>query len=56
LLFGPSHVYLSIIKSDLGKLEILTNEPLEGGTERLLLVDDEKGIVAMEKQALERLG
>ena len=31
-------------------------EPIRGGTERILLVDDEEVIVRMEKQMLERLG
>jgi len=30
--------------------------PIQGGTEYILLVDDEEAILKMEKQALERLG
>jgi PAS domain S-box-containing protein len=50
------HIFLPIIKSDFEKQATQTNEPILGGTESVLLVDDEKSIIAMEKQALERLG
>jgi PAS domain S-box-containing protein len=50
------HVYLPVVKSALAKKEILPKEPIQGGTERILLVDDEEAIVFMEKQMLERLG
>jgi len=49
-------VYLPVKKSAFEKQSPKTNEPLQGGTERILLVDDDEGIITMEKQALERLG
>ncbi len=50
------HVYLPIMKSasENGKHHPL--KPIQGGTERILLVDDEEAIVKMEKLMLERLG
>ena len=50
------HIFLPIAKSDFEKQETQINEPIFGGTERVLLVDDEKSIITMEKLALERLG
>jgi PAS domain S-box-containing protein len=50
------HVYLPVVKNAFKKQESLTNQPILGGSERILLVDDEKGILTMEKLALERLG
>ncbi|WP_300458387.1 cache domain-containing protein [Desulfobacula sp.] len=50
------HVYLPVIKTRSAKKETQANEPILGGTESVLLVDDEEGIIAMEKQVLERLG
>ncbi len=50
------HVYLPIVKSSFKQQEIKTEEPVQRGTERILLVDDENAIVSMEKQMLERLG
>ncbi|MBU8911596.1 MAG: response regulator, partial [Desulfobacterales bacterium] len=49
-------VYFPIEKSSFEKLETPTKEPVRGGTERILLVDDEEAILTMEKQMLERLG
>ncbi len=34
----------------------LTKEPIQGGTEQILLVDDEQAILTMARQMLERLG
>ncbi|MBC2706099.1 PAS domain S-box protein [Desulfobacula sp.] len=48
--------YFPIEKSSFEKQSIQTEEPVQGGTERILLVDDEEAIIAMEKQILERLG
>ena len=50
------HVYLPIMKkaSNSGKQDSL--QPIQGGSERILLVDDEKAIIKMEQQVLERLG
>jgi CheY-like chemotaxis protein len=50
------HVYLPVTQSELEKEEVDTVAPVQEGTERILLVDDEEPIVSMEKQMLERLG
>jgi len=50
------YVYLPVVKSAFEKQSPKTNKPLQGGTERVLLIDDEEGIVTMEKLMLERLG
>lgn len=50
------HVYLPVVNSYSEQHENKPNEIIQGGTERILLVDDEKAIVFMEKQMLERLG
>ncbi|MCF6246030.1 MAG: transporter substrate-binding domain-containing protein [Desulfobacula sp.] len=50
------HVYLPIMKksSDNGKSDPV--QPIQGGTERIILVDDEESIIKMEKKMLKRLG
>ena len=50
------HVYLPVVESSSEQQEIQPKEPIQCGTERILLVDDEEAIVTMEKQMLERLG
>jgi len=50
------HVYLPVAKSHFEQPETQTKEPLQRGTEQILIVDDEDAIVCMEKQMLERLG
>ena len=50
------HVYLPVIKSAAEKPKIQTQVPIQGGTEQILLVDDEEAILTMEKRMLERLG
>lgn len=50
------HVYLPIMKKLTENEDSDPSVPIQGGTERLLLVDDEEMIVKMEKQILERLG
>ena len=51
------NIYLPVVQSLSEKQEInQTKEPIQGGIERILLVDDEKAILTMEKQMLERLG
>jgi len=50
------HVYLPVIQTQGEKKETQLVLPVEGGTERILLVDDELQIVRMEQQMLERLG
>jgi len=50
-------IYFPLIDADTGSLKIASNDaPLQTGQERILLVDDEKRIVEMEKQMLEQLG
>ncbi|MBU8848355.1 MAG: response regulator [Desulfobacterales bacterium] len=49
-------VYFPVEKSSFEKHSTQTKEPVRGGTERILLVDDEEAIIAMEKQILEHLG
>jgi len=50
------HVYLPIAESAFKIEESPIKEPIRGGDERILLVDDEEVIIKMEKRALERLG
>jgi len=49
-------LYLPIVKSASESQEPKADEPLAGGCEKLLLVDDEESIIVVEKQVLERLG
>jgi len=49
-------IFLPIVKSAFEKQDTQTKEPVIGGSESVLLVDDEKSIIAMGRQALERLG
>ena len=50
------HVYLPVEKS-LSEEQVTTSKiEIQGGTEQILLVDDEEAILAMEKRMLERLG
>jgi len=50
------HIYLPIAESAFKIEESPIKEPMQGGDERIFLVDDEEVIIKMEKQALERLG
>jgi len=50
------HVYFPIEKNSFEKQNTQAIEPIQGGTEQILLVDDEEAILAMEKRMLERLG
>ncbi|MDA3790280.1 MAG: PAS domain S-box protein [Desulfobacula sp.] len=50
------HVYLPVEKSLSEKQATTSKAQIQGGTEKLLLVDDEEAILTMEKQMLERLG
>jgi PAS domain S-box-containing protein len=50
------HVYLPVIKNSAEKYQTQTKKIIQGGTEQILLVDDENAILTMEKQMLERLG
>ncbi len=49
-------VYLPVVKAPSERQETQKKEPIQHGTEQILLVDDENAIVSMEKQMLERLG
>jgi PAS domain S-box-containing protein len=50
------HVYLPVIQTRAETKEARVISPVEGGKERILLVDDEEHIVRMSQQMLERLG
>ncbi len=50
------HIYLPVIQIQAEKKELQALLPVEGGKERILLVDDEEQIVRMSQQMLERLG
>jgi len=49
-------VYFPIEKNFFEQEKPLVKESIQKGSERILLVDDEEGILVMEKQLLERLG
>ncbi len=50
-------VYLPVLKSSSEKIEVhQMKEPIQGGIEQILVVDDEEAIITMEKLMLERLG
>ena len=49
-------VFLPVIQTEAVTKEIEKNLPIQGGTERVLLVDDEREIVTMERLILERMG
>jgi len=50
------HVYLPLIKEEAIKPEMDEQEPILTGNERILFIDDEKALVDLGKQMLERLG
>jgi len=50
------YVYFPIEKNSSEEQNTPATEPIQGGTERILLVDDEEAILTMEKLMLERLG
>jgi PAS domain S-box-containing protein len=50
------YVYFPIEKNSFEERNNQAKEPIQGGTEQILLVDDEEAILAMEKRMLERLG
>ncbi|MEA1969854.1 MAG: PhnD/SsuA/transferrin family substrate-binding protein [Thermodesulfobacteriota bacterium] len=50
------YVYLPVVESSFEKQDTRIKEPIQGGTERILLVDDEEVVIAMEKEMLERMG
>jgi PAS domain S-box-containing protein len=50
------HVYLPVVKSNVEQQKNQATESIQGGTERILIVDDEESIARIEQQMLERLG
>ncbi|MCP3900609.1 MAG: response regulator [Desulfobacteraceae bacterium] len=51
------HVFLPVVQSTSSKKqEQQSNESIQGGTEQILLVDDEKSVITIVKHMLERLG
>jgi PAS domain S-box-containing protein len=50
------HVYLPVVKRASEQKVIHSKTQIQGGTEQILLVDDEEAILTMAKQMLERLG
>ncbi len=50
------HVYLPVIQKSAEIKLPQAYDPIPGGTERILLVDDEESIITMGKQVLNRLG
>jgi len=50
------HVYFPIEKNSFVKHSTQTHETIQGGTENILLVDDEEAIIVMGEMLLERLG
>jgi len=50
------HVYLPIIERQPDVMPADQSDPIQGGSEKILLVDDEEIIVKTEKQLLDRLG
>lgn len=49
-------VYIPVEKNSMIKNKIKTKNHIQGGTEKILLVDDEESILVMEKKMLTRLG
>jgi CheY-like chemotaxis protein len=49
-------IYLPVVECKTPVVHPASSEPLPGGTERILLVDDEEAIAKMEQKILERLG
>jgi len=50
------YIYFPIEKGSFVKHSVQAHETIQGGIERVLLVDDEDAIITMEKLMLERLG
>jgi len=50
------HLFLPVADNGTAENTPLIKESLVGGSERILLVDDEKPVIAVEKQLLSRLG
>jgi len=50
------YIYFPVVNVSEDQVSILKNVEYPGGTEHLLIVDDEEAILIMEKQILQRLG
>jgi len=50
------NIYLPVVQRSFEQQETQATEPIQGGTEKILLVDDEDAIASMEEQMLARLG
>ncbi len=50
------NIFFPVEKTVSAELKSQTENPVQGGKERILLVDDEEAILTMEKRLLERLG
>lgn len=50
------HVYLPIMDQRVDDIQTDRDEPIRGGSEKILLVDDEEIVVRMEQEMLQRLG
>ena len=50
------NVFFPLEKSFFEEQKFQTEKPIQGGKERILLVDDEEAILTMERRLLERLG
>ncbi len=50
------HLFLPVAGNGTAENTPLIKEPLVGGSERILLVDDEKAVISIEEQLLSRLG
>jgi PAS domain S-box-containing protein len=49
-------IYLPMENRDVEKDKTQLQDPIQGGTEKILLIEDEEDIVKLERQMLERLG
>lgn len=50
------HIYLPVVTFQVGETTTEDGEEVPGGTERILLVDDEEDIAAVQHQILQRMG
>lgn len=50
------HIYLPVVETVSQTQKIKACKPIPGGMEKILLVDDESAIIALEKASLSRLG
>ena len=50
------HIYLPVVVKEAITQSQNLSQPIQGGTERILLVDDEEAVIRLEQKMLERLG